>query len=415
MISGMMTSKWVSATAMGAVSIASPYISIIYAYALIFGVGGATMIAIYRGCGEEETAKKVFTMNMAFMVGSTVLIGLAGFVFTRPLALLLGATPESIGYVVEYLKIITAVTLPYGLCYTLSMMLKVDGFPQLGLLGSALGAIANLSLLYLLVSRYGLGIKGVAIASVVAQTVISAIYAGYFFTKRATLKLVRFRMDRKEIWRIIRLGIPDAISEGSSGIFVMIFNIIVFRILGEVGIIAFSVVNYMNLLAVQMTLGATQGMQPLVSYHYGRGEKQLCELYLNYARATAGTISFIMFAVCQLAGGRVVGMFIDPAEAEAFRAAVYALRTFSWFLLLVGLSIVSIGYFSAIERPRWSQTLSVFRGILGIGLLGVLLSALFGETGTWISPAVTEAITIAAAFVFFRRLNADERWIQRGR
>ena len=101
-ISGIMTSKWIGTTAMGAVSVASPYISFIYAYGLIFGVGGSTVISIHRGRGDESTAKEVFSLNIACMTATTILISLAAFVFTKQLASLLGATPENTKYVVQY-------------------------------------------------------------------------------------------------------------------------------------------------------------------------------------------------------------------------------------------------------------------------------------------------------------------------
>ena len=403
MVSGSMTSKWVSATAMGAVSVASPFISIVYAYALIFGVGGATVISLYHGKGDRDSANKAFTMDLTFMMLTTLLIGLAAFVFAAPLADLLGATPENAAYVVQYLRVTTLFALPYGLCYTLSLLIKADGRPLLGLIGSVAGSGTTLLLLNILLRFTDLGVTGAALASASGQLVICVIYFLHFLTPRATLKFVRFRFSVREMLRIVSIGAPDAISEGSSGIFVLLFNYIVFRRLGENGVIVFSVINYMNLLTVQMTLGVTQGMQPLVSFAHGKGDAALETLYRLFARLFAGGIGLVMFAVCMLLTKTVVRQFIDPASADTFAMGVRALRTYAWFLPLVGISLVSIGYFSAVEQQRKSQLLSLFRGIFGIALFALTLPLLLGEVGIWLSPAVTEAVTAAAAVLLFLR------------
>lgn len=397
MLSGMMTSKWISTTAMGAVSVASPYISFIYAYGLIFGVGGSTVISVYRGSGEEETAKKVFTLNLTFMVATTIMIATAAFIFTKQLALLLGATPENVAYVIQYLRVTALFTLPYGFSYSLSMMLKADGHPLLGLVGSAAASGTNLILLFFLAKVFHMGIVGVALASAMSQVVLSVVYFSHFLTKRSTLKLVQFTFSWKEIWRIIRLGIPDALSEASSGVFAMIFNYLVFRTMGEKGIVVFSVINYINLLAVQMLLGITQGMQPLVSFAKGSNNQILGNLYLRFARAFAIIIVAAIFSVCMFGTDWVVSQFISPNDADVYTTATRALRIFSWFLIPAGFTIVSIGYFSAIERPKCSQSLSIFRGLIGVAAIGIIMAVLFGETGVWLAPVVSESITFLIA------------------
>ncbi len=125
-VSGMVTSHWISENAMGAISVASPYISLIFAYALIFGVGGSTVISVYRGRGDEETARQVFSMNVVFMMLTTGAIGLIAFLFTERLALFLGASPENLPFVCQYLQIFTRASLAYAGCYSLSCMVKAD-------------------------------------------------------------------------------------------------------------------------------------------------------------------------------------------------------------------------------------------------------------------------------------------------
>lgn len=404
-LNGILISRWVNETAMGAMNIASPFISVIYAYSLIFGVGGSTVISIYKGRGETDRANEAFTLNVVFLLGSVVLLSLLAFVFVEPLARLLGATPDNMDYVVRYLKPVTLLAVAHGGSYALGVLIKTDGYPMLAILGSTASALSNVLFLFLFTKILKLDILGAAWAANLGQIVIFAIYLGHFFTKRAHLKFVRFRFRWSTLSRILRIGIPDAISEGSSGIFVMVFNHLVFHVLGELGIIAFSVVNYMNLLTVQLMLGITQGMQPLVSFRYGAGDEQACKKLRSYALSFGLGFSLLLYVVCFFFTEPLVTLFIDPIHAEAFGLAVHAVKLFSWCLPPLSACIVLIGYLAAIEQQLRSQVLSIGRGVALICLLGFGMSALFGQNGLWLSPVVTECIILLLAALFLLRLR----------
>lgn len=412
-LNGILISRWVDATAMGAMNIASPFLSVINAYSLIFGVGGSTVISIYKGRGETDTANRVFTFTVVCLLGSLLLIALGAFLFVKPLAGLLGATPENTEYVLQYLRPITLLCIVHGGSYALGILVKTDGYPLLALVGATASAAMTVLGLFVFTKLLHWGIAGAAWACNVGQIVIFAIYFGHFLSKRRNLRFVRFTASFRELWRIFRIGIPDAISEGSSGIFVLVFNHLVFRVLGETGIIAFSVVNYMNLLTVQLMLGIAQGMQPLVSYHHGAGQPDACRRYRRYALYFAMGFSLLLFAVSFFGTNWLVSLFIRPEEATAFAYAVRAMKLFSWSLPVLSITVVLIGFFAAIEKNLWSQLLSWARGIVLIIALGFAMSRLWGETGLWLSPVVTEVLVLLAGLFFLLRLNRRSEGFER--
>lgn len=165
-------------------------------------------------------------------------------------------------------------------------------------------------------------------------------------------------------------------------------------------------INYINLLAVQMLLGATQGMQPLVSFAKGKKDPALCKLYLRFARIFSVVIVAAIFSICVFGTDWVVSGFISPGDTHIYAQARRALLIFSGSLIPVGFNIVSIGYFSAMELPKYSQFLSLFRGSVGITLIGILLAALLGETGIWLAPAVSEGVSAAITLRLFARGKA---------
>lgn len=398
---GMFTSRILGESAMAAVNLASPYVSIIYSYALLFGVGGSTMISICRGRGEQEKADRYFSQTVAVLFASTVLIGVVSFFLTHKLALILGATPENLALVVSYLRTITLCSLTFAACYMLAVMVKADGHPELCIYGCLSGALTNVLLLFLLVRKLRMGMTGVALATAGGQGTIAVLYLSHFFTKSATLRLRPFRFDRSLQISTIKLGISDAISEGSSGIFVFVFNHIILSLMGEPGIVIFSVINYMNLLSVQMSLGITQGMQPLVSYMHGGENHRAASDYFRYARIFAIGLGALLFVVCCFCGPVLVRQFISPENGQLFASGVSALKRFSPFFLFIGFNVSSIGYFSATERPRTAQFLSQFRSISGMVLFGLVCAKVMGERGVWLAPALTEAVCAVFALFFF--------------
>ena len=154
--------------------------------------------------------------------------------------------------------------------------------------------------------------------------------------------------------------------------------------------------------SVSYTHLINQGMQPLVSYHHGRGEKTIHQYILKVALLTAAAASAAAFLFGVLYPNPVVAVFIDPTQnASLYLGGVSAFKLFSFEFLPLGVVIILTGYFTALEKNKPAMAISMGRGLVFVAICLLSMAALFGETGIWLSMAVSETMALVLALVLY--------------
>lgn len=406
MVDGLFVAKGVGERALAAVNISMPFVNGAFALAIIFAVGTSTIAAISLGNGENNNANQVFTMNMAVLT----ILGLATTVIVllnlEKIAYFLGATKSTISYVKDYLGIISAFSVLPILSYYLEVLVKTDGHPRLATFGVCIAAIANIVLDYVFVIKLGYGVKGAAFATVMAQAASIIFFLGHFLFNSSRIKFVPFKLDLSVIKRTLPIGASDFITEFSISFIVFLFNRTILNYVGETGIITYTVIMYLNNLVIMIMSGISQGIQPLVSYNYGKEDKKSLSYFLKKAFKTVGVSSLIIYASCIIFAEQIIGLFINKAEVELFYYSVKAIKWYAPVYLILGFNIVLTGFYAAIERPLYSMIISLGRGFIVITASLYIMTSLIGAKGIWLSSFVSEiicliiAITISVKFFF---------------
>lgn len=400
MIDGVFLSHAVGEYALTAVNIALPYINGIFALAILFAMGTSTVVAIAMGHGETERANRVFTQNLWVLAVISAVISILVQLFTKELALFLGATESTFDFVVQYLRVVSPFSIFFIVGYAMEVLVKTGGHPEVSLKGLVSCFIVNIALHAVLVLALDMGITGAAIATGVAQGVAFAVFLVHFASGKSNLRLVRLKKPFLSIYRrIIPLGLSDFANEVSLAVVVIIFNKVTFRVAGESGVVAYAVIQYINNIAVMIYAGVAQGMQPLVSLAYGAGDKRGCLKFYSLAQRTILVCSLVCFGVCFFATAPVVSLLLESSSA-AFDETVRAVRLFSISFLMAGFNICSAGFFNATTKPVRALSLSLSRGIVLITASIYIMSELFGITGTWLSPVVSEGLCLIMNVVF---------------
>ena len=158
-------------------------------------------------------------------------------------------------------------------------------------------------------------------------------------------------------------------------------------------------------------IGIAHGIQPLCSFHLGAGERPICHRFLKYGVRFVAVLAVFFFAGCQLFAGPIVGLFLAH-DSALFASSVSALRMYSVAFLLLGFNVVVSGFFTAMDHPVPSLTISFGRGLVFISGCLMVMSTLFGATGIWLSPLASELVTMVFTICFlvyyFRRLRREE-------
>ncbi|RZS94010.1 MATE family efflux transporter [Cuneatibacter caecimuris] len=411
MVDGMFVAWGVGETALAAVNISLPFTNFIFALSLLFSAGTSTVTAILSGEGNYKRAGQVFTMNTVVLAAIGALIVAASLLMLDPMARMLGATESTFGYVTDYLRIIICFAPCFIISYSLEVLIKTDGFPQLATVGIIASALLNCVLDYLFVLVFHWGVTGAAVATGLAQLFLVLLFLHHFLKRKGMLKFQRFPWTFGIYRKILSIGMADCVTEMSIGIVVFLFNRTILSHIGEAAIVSYTVISYVNNLVLMTTTGIAQGMQPLSSFYYGKRDSASCHRLLRYGLVCVTAASLIAFAIGQLLAGPIVGIYIDGQNTQLTAYTVEAFRKFSFSFLLLGYNVLLAGFFTSIAKPVYSMTISLGRGLVLIAVCLAVLPWVFGENGIWFSTLVSEGLCLIPSLFFlnrYRRSAASE-------
>ena len=410
MVDGIFVAKGVSEVALTAVNIVMPYIMALYAISILFAVGTSTVVAILLGEKNGKRANEVFTQNITLLTLFSVLITIIVMLNLKSVALFLGATEVNMKYVLEYLRAIVPFSGLFILSYSFETLIKTDGYPKMATFIVTAGSVLNVVLDYFMVMRWHMGIGGAALATGISHVVLIAMYLMHFCGKKGTIKFRRFRWDIPVIWREVKNGIPSGITELSAGLIIFLFNQAILKFLNEDALVSYTIISYVNSIAVMTMVGIAQGYQPLISYYFGQKRLDKCKKLLRYGIVAVIVTSIAFTGGCLLGADGIVSLFLEKNMTELFAYSSGVLRIFALSFLIAGYNIVIGGYFTAVEEPVSATIISMGRSIVMLILSLGLLTMVFGGAGIWWSPLLAEALTLVFTLVFFfrylKRINA---------
>lgn len=406
MVDGVFVARGVGETAMSAVNLSAPFTSLVFMVGILLATGTSTVISVALGRGEIEEARNCFNQNLAVTVCVSLILAAAVLLNLERVALFLGATPDTLDYVKEYVGTIAVFAVFFTVSYNLEVQVKANGAPQVSTVGVLSCALMNVALDALFVMGFGWGVWGAALATGLAQVTSTAVFLGYFLTHRERLRLGRFRLDLAAYRRILPLGLSEGLNELSNGLVIFLFNHTILRFIGEQALPAYTIISYVNTLVLMTMTGTAQGMQPLVSFSLGAGRRRDCHRLLKYGLAAAALFAGLSFALGELGAPLIVGAFLKRSS-PIFAYSVSALRLYGWSFLVVGFNVVFAAFFTAVERPGPAFAISLSRSLVLLAVSLLAMAILFGDRGIWLSTFVSElgclGITAVCAAVYFRR------------
>lgn len=408
-VDGIFVAKGVSELAMSSVNLCLPFTNFLFSVAVLFAVGTSTIIANDLGKGDRESANRLFSQNLVVLgilgVSVTVLV----FLFLTPFAKLLGATENTLGYVKDYLIGLAPFCVCYMISYNLEVLVKTDGYPKLATASVITGCLTNCVLDYVFIFVFHWGIWGAAFATGLSQLVVCCLYVAHFLGKKCTFHFTRFHFDGAIYRRLLPLGVADGSTELCTGLMLFVFNRVVLALLGESGIVSYTIIGYMNTLVVMTMVGVSQGAQPLVSYHRGKGNPAACRTLLRYALWTTAVMSVVIFAGFFIFTPQLVHIYIGDTASELFRFSVASFRKYSFSFLLAGFNVVLAGYLIAVERPKYAILIAVGRGFVVQSLCLAVIGATLGGAYIWYTPVVSEILCLVMAVIFLRRYQKSNQ------
>ena len=407
MVDGFFVSKYVGVEALSAVNLSMPFINIVFALGIIAAVGSQTMCGVFIGRKNYMKANKIFSFNIKTVTIFSIILTVLFYFNMDTIARLLGATEDLEPLVIEYLGNIVYFVPFLMISYNFEVMVKVDGFPRLAVATVITCGLSNVILDYVFVGLMGHGLAGAAVATGFSQVISTVVYLIHFTVGKSNLEFVEVKFSFDTLKSIFSLGVGDFVSEVGIAMIVLFYNIFIIKFLGEKSIATFSVISYVNNLALTCFAGITQGTQPLLSYYYGKKDYDSLKKLFRLATAAIFVTGVVFLAASQLFPERIFRIFLD-VDKETLSYSVESLRKFSISFMITGFNVLIAAVCVSFLKPKYSVTINILRSFVTI-YLALFVLTMLEPTLIWFASALSEAVTLIFAYYFYRRLSRENQ------
>lgn len=385
---------------LAALNFSIPVYCVINGAGLMLGIGGATKYSVLEAQGDKAGGNRIFTntLLLGVCVGAGVLA--AGMLFSEPLARVLGADAVTFEMTNTYLMTIMS----FAPCFILNNIfiafVRNDGSPKLSMAAMLTGSFSNVILDYVFMYPFGMGMFGAAFATGLAPVISLGVLSLHFIRGKNRFRPVRCRLKLHNIKSILSLGLSSFIAEISSGLVIIVFNLLIIGIEGNTGVAAYGVVANLALVALSVYTGVSQGMQPLVSREYGAGRCENARIVLKYSLILAAGVSVLMYCLTFIFSKNLVAVFNGENDLLLAELADSGIKIYFVGFFFAGVNIIASSFFSSMEKPKSAFIISLLRGCVVLVPAAAALAALAGMNGIWMSFVAAELITSAVSILF---------------
>lgn len=373
-------------------NLALPIYNLIFAIGSMIGVGSATRFAILRA-QKEDAAEYYFSNAICFVWMIGILFTLAGIFVPDKILTLMGADETIAALGQGYTRIFLLFTPFFMMNYVVGAFVRNDDAPSLAMAGTLAGSLFNIVFDYIFMFPLDLGLEGAALATAASPVISILICSTHFLGKKNT---IRFRMripSIRRLWQSCQLGVAAFVGEISSGVTTTVFNFLILGLVGNIGVAAYGVVANFALVATAIFNGVSQGAQPLASAYYGKGDRSSVKKILKLGTGAATVIGVLLLAGVYACTDSLVAVFNSEQSVRMAEYAYTGMRLYFIGFLFAGFNIVGAGFLSATGRARAAFVTSVMRGFVAIVACSLVLAALIGLNGVWLSFPASELIT----------------------
>lgn len=395
-------SKVLGSTGIAALNLSISIYSIIHGIGLMIGIGGATRFSILKSQNKDREANSVFSTSIKLGIGIGIIFVLIGLFGSRYLALVLGADTSTLPLTKTYLGTILYFAPFFILNNIMLAFVRNDNNPKLSMNAMLVGSFSNIILDYVFMFSLNMGMFGAAFATSLAPIISTGILMIHFIKKKKKLLLSRNKIIYSYIPDICTLGISAFITEVSSAVVLIAFNIVILNIEGNLGVAAYGIIANLALVVIAIFTGLAQGIQPLISKYYGLKNYEVLRKICKYAFITAISLAIAIYLSFFLYTNSIVEIFNSESNLEISRIAGVGLRIYFLGFFFVGINIVTTMFLSATENARDAFLISIARGFVIIIPLVLILSKIWHMTGVWIAFVLTEFIVTVAAIYLVR-------------
>ncbi|SHH17321.1 MATE family efflux transporter [Tepidibacter thalassicus] len=391
-------------SAIGAVSVVFPMFMLIAAMGQMFGVGSGSYISRLLGEKNKEQADKTTSTTFFTSVIFSIIFTIIGVIFLEQFLVLFGATDTILFYAKDYAKILVFGS-TFTICnMTLNNMIRAEGNAKYSMIAISLGALINIILDPILMFSFNMGIKGAALATVLAQMISFIYLISYFILGKSYIKIsIKHFKPSKDIYsEILKIGAATFARQSLASLSLGLINVAA-KPYGDAAVAAMGISLRILSIGIYVVFGYNQGFQPIAGYNYGAKKYDRLFEAIKISLKTTTIFTAIVTVVFIVFAKEITSVFtIDP---EVIDIGAKTLKTICLLFPLFGFQQVYASLFQGLGRGKESFILSASRqGIFLIPSI-VILPKFWGLYGVIFSQVVADFFTIMVTGVLALKLN----------
>lgn len=378
-----------------------PIISIVTAFANLFGMGGSPLFSIERGRGNLEKAREILGNTFALLVGTGAALTVVILLIKRPLLYAFGASdatyPYANGYITIYLLGSVFVMVSLGM----NQFINAQGFGRKGMMTVLIGAVTNIVLDPLFIFVFDMGVQGAALATIISQF-LSALWAFSFLRgKKALIRLewpcLKLRLQL--VWQILSLGFSSFVMAITNSIVQVACNSTLQAFGGDLYVGVMTIINSVREVVSTPINGVTNAGQPVVGFNYGAQEYRRVRQGILFTTIVCVIYTTAVWLLLFLFPRFFIGLF--SSEADMVEAAVPSMHIYFFGFFMMSLQMAGQSAAVALGRSKQAVFFSLFRKVVIVAPLTLLLPHLFGlgVTGVFLAEPISNFIGGGACYI----------------
>lgn len=390
----------VGALAISGLAISFPLMNLSAAFGTLVGVGASALMSLRLGQKDYNTANKilgnVLVLNLILGLSYTVLV----LLFLDQILLFFGASSDTLPYARDFMTIITLGNVITHMYFGLNALMRATGNPKRSMYATILSVIINVILAPLFIFGFKWGIRGAAIATVIAQTSMLIWQFSYFRNVENFIhfQIGSFRLKRKIVTDSMSIGLAPFLMNTAGSIIIIVINQNLIKHGGDLAVGAYGIINRVAALFAMVVFGLNQGMQPIAGYNFGAKQFERVNTVLKLTILLASAVMMVGFLICEIFPHKVASAF--TTEEALIDIVVPGLRIVMIFFPIIGFQMVASTFFQSIGMAGKAIFMSLTRQVLFLLPCLLILPSYFGVKGVWYSmPSADLLSSIIATYL----------------
>ena len=410
MVDSIFIGHGVGPLAISGLAVTFPLMNLAAAFGSLVGVGASTLISVKLGQKDYDTAHKILGNVVVLNLLIGIVFTIVTLAFLDPILYFFGASEATLPYARDYMVTILLGNVVTHMYLGLNSVLRSAGHPQKAMLATIFTVVLNTILDPVFIYGFGWGIRGAAIATILAQ-ILSLIWLFKIFcNKNEVLHFHRgiYRLKRVLVENIIGIGLAPFFMNVASCFIVILINKGLKLYDGDLAIGAFGIVNRISFLFVMIVMGLNQGMQPIAGYNFGAKQYHRVNQVMKLTVIAATLITTTGFLVGELMPKLAVSAFTN--DETLINISAQGLRIVVMFFPIIGFQMVTSNFFQSIGMARKAIILSLSRQVLILIPCLIILPMFWDAKGVWLSMPISDAAaSIIAAIMLYKQFQTFKR------